>query len=53
VGRLEITELRDKAEKALGWKEAVGGFHDTVVKSGPVPLDVLEEQVDAWIAARK
>ncbi|MBJ7254824.1 MAG: DUF885 domain-containing protein [Sphingomonadaceae bacterium] len=53
VGRLKISELRDKAQKALGPKFDVRGFHDTVLKSGPVPLDVLEEQVDAWIAARK
>ncbi len=53
VGRLKISELRDKAQKALGAKFDVRGFHDTVLKSGPVPLDVLEEQVDAWIAARK
>jgi uncharacterized protein (DUF885 family) len=53
VGRLKISELRDKAQKALGSKYDVRGFHDTVLKSGPVPLDVLEEQVDAWIAARK
>lgn len=53
VGRLKISELRDKAQKALGAKFDVRGFHDTVLKSGPVPLDVLEEQIDAWIAARR
>jgi uncharacterized protein (DUF885 family) len=53
VGRLKISELRDKAQKALGAKFDVRGFHDIVLKSGPVPLDVLDEQVDAWIAAKK
>jgi uncharacterized protein (DUF885 family) len=53
VGRLKISELRDKAQKALGKKFDIRGFHDTVLKSGPVPLDVLEEQVDGWIASRK
>ena len=53
VGRLKISELRDKAQRALGKKFDIRGFHDTVLKSGPVPLDVLEEQVDAWITSRK
>jgi uncharacterized protein (DUF885 family) len=52
VGRLKISQLRDRAQKVLGPKFDVRGFHDTVLKSGPGPLDVLEEQVDAWIAAR-
>ena len=53
VGRLKISELRDLAQKVLGAKDDVREFHDTVLKSGPVPLDVLEEQVDGWIAQRK
>jgi uncharacterized protein (DUF885 family) len=53
VGRLKITDLRAKAEKQLGAKFDIKGFHDVILKNGPVPLDVLEEQVDAWIASRK
>ncbi len=53
VGRLKISALRDKAQKALGSKYDVRDFHDVVLKNGPVPLDVLEEQVDQWIKMRK
>jgi len=53
IGRLKISALRDKAQKALGRKYDVRGFHDVILKNGPVPLDVLEEQVDGWIAERK
>jgi uncharacterized protein (DUF885 family) len=49
IGELKIIELRDKAKKALGDKFSFYKFHDTVLDTGPVPLDVLEAQVNAYI----
>jgi uncharacterized protein (DUF885 family) len=49
VGRLKISELRDRAQQAMGNRFTMGGFHDTVLLPGPVPLDILEENVEAWI----
>jgi uncharacterized protein (DUF885 family) len=53
IGELKIRDLRRKAEKALGPKFDLRGFHDAVLSQGAVPLDVLERQVDAWIVGRK
>jgi uncharacterized protein (DUF885 family) len=53
LGQLKILELRDKAKTALGPKFDVKAFHDEVLDSGALPLDVLEQRVDAWIAAQK
>ena len=53
VGRLKISELRDRAQAELGPKFDYRAFHDVVLKDGPVPLDILESQVNAWIAATK
>jgi uncharacterized protein (DUF885 family) len=53
VGRLKISELRDKAQRELGPKFSMADFHDAVLLSGAVPMDVLEENVDAYIAAKK
>lgn len=53
LGELKIRELRTKAETALGDRFDLRGFHDAVLKNGAVPLDVLETQVDAWIAQQK
>jgi uncharacterized protein (DUF885 family) len=53
LGELKIRELRAKAEKELGDKFDLRRFHDTVLGQGAVPLDALEQQVNAWIAAEK
>ena len=53
VGRLKILELRERAQTALGDRFDIRGFHDVVLRTGAVPLDVLEENVDAWIAGVK
>ncbi|HET9354703.1 MAG TPA: DUF885 domain-containing protein [Sphingomicrobium sp.] len=53
IGKLKIMELREKSRAALGDKFDIKAFHDVVLKSGPVPLDILEENVNAWVAATK
>ena len=53
IGKLKILELRKRAQDSLGAKFTMGDFHDVVLNSGPVPLDILEERVDAWIAESK
>jgi uncharacterized protein (DUF885 family) len=53
MGQLKILELRDKAKTAPGPKFDLKAFHDEVLDSGALPLDVLERRVDAWIAAQK
>jgi len=53
MGQLKILELRARAKTALGPKFDLKAFHDVVLASGALPLDVLEKQVDAWITAQK
>lgn len=53
IGRLKISELRDRAQKELGDRFSMAGFHDAVLLSGAVPMEMLEENVDRWIAATK
>ncbi|WP_226645979.1 DUF885 domain-containing protein [Microbulbifer variabilis] len=53
IGMLKIIELREKAKTQLGDKFDVRGFHDTILANGAVPLNVLEELVDDWVAGVK
>lgn len=50
IGKLKIMELRERARAELGDDFDIRGFHDAVLTSGPVPLSILEENIDAWIA---
>lgn len=52
IGAMKIRELRARAESKLGQRFDIRAFHDTVLGSGPLPLDLLEKNVDAWIEAQ-
>jgi uncharacterized protein (DUF885 family) len=53
IGQLKILELRDRAKKALGDKFDLRAFHDQVIDAGALPLDVLSDRIDTWIASQK
>ncbi len=53
VGQLKILELRERARKALGDKFDLRAFHDQVLDAGALPLDMLSDRIDAWIASQK
>ncbi len=50
IGELKIRELRSKAEKQLGAKFDIRAFHDTLIGQGSMPMAVLEDTIDEWIA---
>ena len=53
IGQLKILELRARAKAAFGDKFDLRAFHDQVLDAGALPLDVLSDRIDAWIAAQK
>ena len=52
IGMIKVQELRAYAEKELGNKFSLQGFHDVVLKNGSVPMDILEDIVYSWVESQ-
>ncbi|HEY0052548.1 MAG TPA: DUF885 family protein, partial [Caulobacteraceae bacterium] len=52
LGELKLREIRGRAEAALGDRFDVRAFHDALLVDGPLPLDLLDRRMTAWIAAQ-
>jgi len=53
VGQMKLQALRDKYTKQLGSAFNIAAFHDQILKDGAMPLDILEEKMDAWAKTGK
>ena len=53
LGQMKIVDLRERARDTLGDKFDLRAFHDAVLADGPLPLDVLETRINAWIDSQK
>jgi uncharacterized protein (DUF885 family) len=53
IGELKIKQLRAKSTRALGDDFDIRRFHNAVLDNGPLPLDLLEQQIDQWVAGEK
>jgi uncharacterized protein (DUF885 family) len=53
IGMLKIVELRGKAQRALGSSFSIKEFHNLILRTGNVPLGVLDEVVNEWIEAKR
>jgi uncharacterized protein (DUF885 family) len=52
IGQMKIRELRERARRRLGSQFDLKEFHEVVLRNGALPLDVLEQYVDAWLAEK-
>jgi prolyl oligopeptidase len=52
IGQLKILSLRDRAERQLGENFDIRAFHDHLLGAGALPLDLLEQRMDTWLAAQ-
>jgi uncharacterized protein (DUF885 family) len=53
TGQMEILKLRDEAQQALGSRFDLRAFHDEILNAGALPLNLLQERVEHWIAAQQ
>jgi uncharacterized protein (DUF885 family) len=53
IGNLEIRRLRGQAEQSLGEAFNIKDFHDVVLRDGTIPLWVLREKMERWIAEQR
>jgi uncharacterized protein (DUF885 family) len=50
IGMLRILDIREAAMRALGDRFDIRGFHDVLLENGALPLEILEERVQAWVS---
>ncbi len=53
IGELRIEQMRRDAEHSLGSAFDIRRFHDVVLGEGALPMDLLQQRVEAWVAARR
>jgi len=53
IGQLQILDLRERARRELGSAFDIRAFHDQILGAGSLPMEVLVQRIDAWIAATK
>jgi uncharacterized protein (DUF885 family) len=53
IGQMKIRDLRARAARELGPQFDLKEYHDVVLRNGAIPLDILEQNVNAWIAEKK
>jgi uncharacterized protein (DUF885 family) len=53
IGELKIVELRDRAKQQLGGKFSLREFHNVILGMGRVPLEIMDQELDRWIARKK